>query len=106
MVKCLDANELSTAACTLPRSRLLARVSPLGGLDARLPGVHGIDTTDQLCTADECPEIIGSMFVYMDHDHLERTCLETTADALARRILLAAGWEGTAVTDATRMIPE
>ena len=105
MVKCLAANDLSTQACTLPRSQLLAPVSPLTELDG-LPGVHAVDMTDQLCTADECPGIIGNMFVYMDYDHLGRTYLETTAPELARRILLSLGWEGTAVTDTTRQLLE
>ena len=100
MVKCLDAHELDTEACTLPRSQLLAAQSPLDRLAAQ-PGVHAIDMTDQLCTPEECPGIIGNMFVYMDYDHLGRTYLETTAHVLAHRLLAATGWEGTAVTDAT-----
>lgn len=105
MVKCLTANELATEACTLPRSQLLAPVSPLNEL-AGLPGVHAIDMTDQLCTPEQCPGIIGNMFVYMDYDHLGRTYLETTAPVLAQRLLLALGWEGTAVTDTTRELLE
>ena len=105
MVKCLAANELSTAACTLPLETLLAPASPLAELDG-MPGVHQVDMTDQLCTETECPGIIGNMFVYMDHDHLGRTYLETTAPVLAQRMLLSLGWEGTAVTDTTRELLE
>ena len=102
MVKCLEANGLASGECTLPRSQLLAGVSPLEGLAERLPGVHVIDMTDQLCTVDACPGIIGNMFVYIDHDHLGRTYLETTSHVLAQRILAATGWEGSTVTNATR----
>ncbi|MBP3042863.1 acyltransferase [Arthrobacter jiangjiafuii] len=105
MVKCLDANNLDTTACTLPRTQLLAAVSPLDAL-AATPGIHTLDMTDQLCTAQECPGIIGNTFVYMDHDHLSRTYLETTTGVLARRILAATGWEGTAVSATTNELLE
>lgn len=94
MVKCLESHELDVESCTLPRSSVLAPVSPLDGLSARIPGVAVVDMSDQLCTADECPGIVGNMLVYMDHDHLGKTYLRTTARVLSLRILAATGWEG------------
>ena len=46
MVKCLTANELATAACPLPRSRLLAPVSPLNELTGLAPDREGTAVTD------------------------------------------------------------
>ena len=94
MFKCLEANGLSTEACHVPRSELLAEVSPLTGLEERVPGVQVLDMSDQFCFADACPGIIGNVIVYKDHDHLNRTYMETTSHVLAGRILEATGWEG------------
>jgi len=94
MFKCLEANELSTEACHVPRSQLLAEVSPLAGLEERIPGVRTLDMSDQFCFEDACPGIIGNVIVYKDHDHLNRTYMETTSHVLAERILEATGWEG------------
>ena len=50
--------------------------------------------SDQFCFDDGCPGIIGNVIVYKDHDHLNRTYMETTSHVLAERILAATGWEG------------
>ena len=98
MFKCLEANDLSTDACRVPRSQLLAEASPLEGLPERIPGVKVLDLSDQLCSAEDCPGIIGNVAVYMDHDHVTRTYAESTAGVLAERISAATGWE-TALPD-------
>ncbi|MCC3281124.1 acyltransferase family protein [Arthrobacter caoxuetaonis] len=97
MFKCLEANDLSVQACHVPRSELLAEVSPLEGLQERIPGVHVLDMSDQFCFEDSCPGIIGNVIVYKDHDHLNRTYMETVSPELAQRILDATGWEGVTV---------
>ncbi|MCC3277871.1 acyltransferase [Arthrobacter sp. zg-Y40] len=94
MVKCLESNELDPASCSMPRSRVLAPVSPLEGLSERIPGTAVVDMSDRLCTEGECPGIVGNMLVYMDHDHLGKTYLETTARVLSQRILATTGWDG------------
>ncbi|CEA08818.1 O-acetyltransferase OatA [Arthrobacter saudimassiliensis] len=96
MFKCLEANDLDVQACRVPRSGLLAAVSPLESLPGRIPGVKVLDMTDQLCTAEECPGIIGNVAVYMDHDHVTRTYAESTAEVFAERIRAATGWEAEA----------
>ena len=97
MVKCLESHQLDAASCALPRSRVLAPVSPLEGLSARIPGTAVVDMTDQLCTQEQCPGIVGNMLVYMDNDHLGKTYLKTTARVLSQRILAATGWDGVPV---------
>ena len=67
MFKCLESNGFATDACLMPRSELLAEVSPLDGLEERIPGVKTLDMTDQLCIEGTCPGIIGNVIVYKDH---------------------------------------
>jgi hypothetical protein len=99
MFKCLEANNFAAGACQVPRSEVLAEVSPLVGLEERIPGVRVLDMTDTLCIDGICPGIIGNVIIYKDHDHLNRTYMETTSRELAERILAATGWEGTTVSD-------
>ena len=101
MFKCLESNGFDAQACHVPRSQLLADVSPLEGLEARIPGVRVLDMSDQFCFDDACPGIIGNVIVYKDHDHLNRTYMETTSNVLAERILAATGWEGVTVPGTT-----
>lgn len=101
MFKCLESNGFDAQACHVPRSQLLADVSPLEGLEARIPGVRVLDMSDQFCFDDACPGIIGNVIVYKDHDHLNRTYMETTSHVLAERILAATGWEGVTVPGTT-----
>ncbi|MBF4993815.1 acyltransferase [Arthrobacter gandavensis] len=101
MFKCLESNGFDVHACSVPRSRLLAEASPLEGLEARIPGVRVLDMSDQFCFENACPGIIGNVIVYKDHDHLNRTYLETTSHVLAERILAATGWEGVTVPGTT-----
>ncbi|MDF2496773.1 MAG: Acyltransferase family domain protein, partial [Arthrobacter koreensis] len=101
MFKCLESNGFDVRACHVPRSQLLADVSPLEGLEARIPGVRVLDLSDQFCFDDACPGIIGNVIVYKDHDHLNRTYMETTSRVLAERILAATGWEGVTVPGTT-----
>ncbi|MFF2606615.1 acyltransferase family protein [Arthrobacter koreensis] len=101
MFKCLESNGFDVRACHVPRSQLLAEVSPLEGLQARIPGVRVLDLSDQFCFDDACPGIIGNVIVYKDHDHLNRTYMETTSHVLAERILAATGWEGVTVPGTT-----
>lgn len=101
MFKCLESNDFNAQACHVPRSQLLAETSPLEGLEARIPGVRVLDMSDQFCFEDACPGIIGNVIVYKDHDHLNRTYLETTSHVLAERILAATAWEGVTVPGTT-----
>ena len=99
MFKCLEANGFAADACQVPRGDVLADVSPLEGLEERIPGVQVLDMSDLLCVDGTCPGIIGNVIVYKDHDHLNRTYMETTSHVLAERILEATGWDGTTVPE-------
>jgi peptidoglycan/LPS O-acetylase OafA/YrhL len=92
MPECIERNGDDPAACARPRADVLAEVSPLQEFAATMPGVRPMDMTDLLCTADGCPGVIGNVLVYLDHDHLSRSYVETTVPVFGERFAAALGW--------------
>jgi peptidoglycan/LPS O-acetylase OafA/YrhL len=57
-------------------------------------GVHVVDDTDVLCTANKCHAVIGGLITYFDMDHLAATFARTLATVLGARIATAIGLPG------------
>ena len=92
MAKCIELNSEDPDACALPRSELLAPVSPLEQVARDNPGIGVLDLTDQVCTATSCPGLIGNVLVYKDRDHLTRTYVKTIQPVFNERFLALTGW--------------
>ncbi|GAA1103084.1 acyltransferase family protein [Nocardiopsis composta] len=88
--ECLAAGE--PEECTADPELSMAAESPLERT-AGLPGnVVPLDLTDLLCTAEECPAVVGNVLVYWDSSHIGATYMRTMAPELERRLLDATGW--------------
>src|SRR5699024_12465705 len=48
--------------------------------------VHAVDLTDRICPDDECPTLIGNVFVFYDTDHVTATYMDTLGDATTRQL--------------------
>ncbi|WP_394622009.1 acyltransferase family protein [Lentzea sp. JNUCC 0626] len=79
----LDCVQVHGAAdrCGAPRAELLAPVPPYALLD--VPGnVSFVDFSDQLCTALQCPPVIGELLVNFDDNHVSATYMRSMSDAV------------------------
>ena len=85
-VECLEKDR----ACTSER-RAVTHDNRLGAAAALEPRVPVIDMMDTLCTATQCPMVIGNIVVWRDRHHLTATYSRTLADALGDRLMHALG---------------
>jgi peptidoglycan/LPS O-acetylase OafA/YrhL len=57
--------------------------------DLGLPGITTLDTTRFLCTATDCPAVIGSVVTYFDASHMTETYARSVARFIEADILAA-----------------
>lgn len=88
MYECLERNGPESEICAPRRDDVLLGTDPLEELTTA-PNFHPLDLTDLICRPDTCPAVIGNIYVYRDHDHLNRTYVETMAPEVQRRLLAA-----------------
>lgn len=74
-----------TGGCVLFRPDYQADVNPAASLESK--GFANIDITDQFCSGDLCPTIIGNIFVYVDTMHVSRQYVVSLAPALGQRLV-------------------
>lgn len=74
-----------TGGCVLFRPDYQADVNPAASLESK--GFANIDLTDQFCSGDLCPTIIGNIFVYVDTMHVSRQYVVSLAPALGQRLV-------------------
>lgn len=91
IANCVATKGANAQECRPARDSLFAATSPLDSLQA--PGVAAVDMTDLICTATECPGVVGNTFVYMDDNHLSRTYSASMAPMFQERLLSATGWD-------------
>ncbi len=92
MAECTDRHASDPGVCDVPADEVLAPVSPVGPIAARTVGVEHLDMTDLVCADGSCHGVIGNVRVYLDHDHLTRTYVETTAPVFEERFRALLGW--------------
>ncbi|WP_396019868.1 SGNH hydrolase domain-containing protein [Arthrobacter sp. ISL-95] len=92
MFACVGLYGQNSAECNPARSEVLLTGNPLDELSAREPLLHSVDLTDSICTATACPAVVGNVYVYRDHDHLNKSYVETMRPAMERGVLAATGW--------------
>ncbi|MEG3614555.1 acyltransferase family protein [Isoptericola haloaureus] len=73
-------------ACTVARSEVLARRSPLETHADVPPNVHPVDLSGVVCTDDECPPVVGNVLVYRDDDHFTATYVRTLTPYLGEAL--------------------
>lgn len=72
--------------CVLDRTQYFAEVDPGLALE-EYDGFHQIDMTDEaFCIDDQCPTIIGNVFVYLDHNHVTLDYARSMAPAFSHRL--------------------
>jgi hypothetical protein len=88
--ECVVTN--GAAACGKPRAEFYAPDPPYRHIPDVPGNVSFLDFTDYYCTPDECPPVIGNVFVYMDYNHTSATFMTTLAPVLERAIIPALRW--------------
>ena len=85
-VECLQKDR----ACASDRQAVTQdnRYAAAAAIEPRVPV---IDMMDTLCTATECPMVIGNVVVWRDRHHLTASYSRTLADALGDRVMQALG---------------
>lgn len=94
MFECVGLHGRGARQCNPDRGEVLLPVNPLNHLAAREPLVHSVDVSDSICSGATCPAVIGNVHVYLDHDHLSKSYVETMIPALERGLLASPGWGG------------
>ena len=71
------------AACGGPRERWVPE-DPLVAAARELddPRITAVDLTDLICSATQCPAVVGGVLVYFDSSHLTATYSRTLAPFL------------------------
>jgi peptidoglycan/LPS O-acetylase OafA/YrhL len=57
--------------------------------DAQLPGISTMETQRYLCTATECPAVIGTVVAYFDASHMTATYARSVAPFVEAEVLAA-----------------
>jgi len=94
MFACVGLHGQDAPECNPARDEVLLKVNPVDEVSVREPLLHSVDVTDSICSGAVCPAVIGNVYVYRDHDHLNRSYVETAIPALEREVLAATGWGG------------
>ncbi|MCC9173125.1 acyltransferase family protein [Arthrobacter sp. zg-Y179] len=79
------ADSPDAGSCGLEAARILGPGNPAETALTHDRLVH-LDFSDYLCPDGFCPAVIGNVVVYMDHDHLTRTFVETLAPIVDQRL--------------------
>ena len=93
MAECVVTDGPDAQSCRPAVRDSLAPENPLATLKDSLPGLAILDLTDRICTAMECPGVVGNIFVYLDDNHLTAEYTESMADEFGRRFFEATGWK-------------
>lgn len=79
VAECVQRWGIDSPRCTAPKHAKMNDEWPRESL-LPLPNMRYLDFTEHFCPGtrdDPCPGVIGNVYVYMDHNHLSRTYVET-----------------------------
>lgn len=79
-------------SCSVRRDRLLHAVPPYLRISGVPDSMRFLDLSDYLCTATQCPPVLGNIYVYMDSNHVSATYLRTMEPLVKAEILATLGW--------------
>jgi peptidoglycan/LPS O-acetylase OafA/YrhL len=78
--------------CGRARAEILPGAGPLTTAPGIPDSLVPLDLTDALCTADECPAVVGNVLVYRDDDHISATYVRTVTGYLDNLLRRDAAW--------------
>lgn len=82
--ECLD--KLGTVAtCGQPAGQDVHH-DPQLELQQKYAGFSAVNMSDVVCPDNECPVVIGNVYVYQDYDHITATYVATTVDFMNQRM--------------------
>ncbi|MDD7966368.1 acyltransferase family protein [Actinomycetospora lemnae] len=89
---CVEGQLPPDFPCTPARTDLYPEV-PSYERAGELPGnVSFLDTSHFVCTASECPPVIGGVFVYLDNNHLTATYARSMSPVVGPEVARLMGW--------------
>ncbi|GAA4743785.1 acyltransferase family protein [Actinomycetospora chibensis] len=89
---CVEGQLPPDIPCAQPRAALYPEV-PSYERAGELPGnVSFLDLSHYVCTATECPPVIGGVFVYLDNNHLTATYGRSMSPVLGPEVARLMGW--------------
>lgn len=83
---CLAENPENPQRCVTPRDKALPPGDVTGEAGKLEPRVQVLDLTDQFCTEETCPSLVGNVLVYRDKHHVSDTYMRTLAPDFINRI--------------------
>lgn len=84
--ECVALHGEDIAPCTSKRS--IASASPsLEAATRKIPSSVYIDLNDAICTASECPAVVGNVLVYRQGSHLTKSYVITLAGLLEKELV-------------------
>ncbi|MHA7143084.1 acyltransferase family protein [Arthrobacter sp. TmT3-37] len=84
-VLCVESQGAESPDCNPARTATLSDRPPVDELLEQAPDVAFLDFTDYLCRAEDCPAVVGNIFVYIDENHVSATYLRSLTPIFAQR---------------------
>ncbi|QRQ78642.1 acyltransferase family protein [Glutamicibacter protophormiae] len=83
---CLAENPGDPQRCATPRAKALPPGDVTKEAGRLEPRVQVLDLTDEFCTSEDCPALVGNVLVYRDKHHVSDTYMRTVAPEFIERI--------------------
>ncbi len=90
--ECVEGQLPPDLPCNLPRNEIYPSVPSYERAGEVPPNVRFLDLSDLLCTATECPPVIGNVLVYLDNNHLTATYARTMSPVVGPEVGRLMGW--------------
>lgn len=82
------------SSCGSRRDRVLSPTDPALPYAGTNPQFYPLDVSNGICTAEECPAVVGNIIVYKDWHHVSATYVRSLTDELGRQMARALPWTG------------
>jgi peptidoglycan/LPS O-acetylase OafA/YrhL len=80
--ECVDRHPDALDACASPREDAVRDDPQVRAVESGGTGADLVDLTDDFCTDDSCPPVVGNVLIYRDSHHLTATYSRLLAPAL------------------------
>jgi len=91
MPGCIQQHGADSARCSFFRDDACSAVPPYATAAGVPAGVTFVDTADAVCGATTCSPTVGSVHVYLDDNHLTRSCPTTMAGRIEDQFVAVVG---------------
>ena len=89
---CVEGQLAPDVPCTQPRAAIYPEVPSYDQLGDVPGNVSFLDLSHYVCTATECPPVIGGVFVYLDDNHLTATYGRSMSPLIGPEVVRLLGW--------------